>query len=301
MILAPMAGVTDAAFRHICIDYGCKRAFCEMVSANALKYNSKKTMALLDKADNEKKLNIQLFGGDSNIMCEAALKLKNAFEIDIIDINMGCPMPKITKSGYGAALLLNPQKAGEIVYALKKRCGGTIGVKMRIGFNGGDVDYVAFAKAMEDSGADLLTVHGRTAKQLYSGRADINAIKKVRESVNICVIGNGDVFSVADAENMLKQTGCDDVLVARGAMGNPFIFEGRDEVPFKERLDTAVKHLELCVHYKSEALAVLQMRKHIAWYIKGARGSSEMRAKINTCKSAKEIKDLLMEYADKNE
>lgn len=301
MILAPMAGVTDAAFRHVCIDYGCERAFCEMVSVNALSYKSKKTFDLLQKADNEDKLSVQLFGGDPDMTGDVAKQVMDALRDDLgcLDINMGCPMPKITKCGYGSALLLDVARAGKIVEAVRKVYPGRVSVKMRIGFKGGDVDYVAFAKAMENSGAMALAVHGRTTAQLYSGKADWNAIKQIKDELSIPVIGNGDIFTYADAVRMKEQTGCDDVLVARGAQGNPFIFAGKDNVSMNERIDTAIKHLELCVKYKEEKLAVMQMRKHIAWYIRDQRGSSGVRTKINAGKSKDEIMDILLDYKEK--
>ena len=298
MILAPMAGVTDAAFRHVCIDFGCKRAFCEMVSVNALNYDSKKTFDLLYKADNESGLNVQIFGGDPVLMGKIAAMLceKYGDVLECMDINMGCPMPKITKCGYGSALLSDAERAGEIVKAVKKVCHVPLGVKMRCGFKGRDINVADFAKKMEDSGADLITVHGRTADQLYTGKADWQLIKQVKEAVKIPVIGNGDVFKYSDAVAMKNATGCDDVLVARGAMGNPFIFAGEDEVSLVKRIDTALRHLELCVYYKEEKLAIMQMRKHIAWYIRDMRGSSGVRAKINCGKSKAEIMDILQEY-----
>lgn len=299
MILAPMAGVTDAAFRHVCIDYGCKRAFCEMVSVNALNYKSERTYDLLKKADNETSVNVQIFGGDPQLMADMAKEIACHVHsnIECIDINMGCPMPKIVKCGYGSALLKDVSRAAKIVEAVKA-VGITTSVKMRIGFKGRDIDVIGFAKAMEDAGADLIAVHGRTADQLYSGNADWDAIKRVKQALNIPVVGNGDLFSAAQAQKMQQYSGCDDVLIARGAMGNPFIFSGRDEVEDSERIETAIKHLNLCLHYKDERTAVLQMRKHIAWYIKNQRGSSAVRCKINTCKSRDEIYDILMTYKD---
>lgn len=301
MILAPMAGVTDAAFRHVCIDYGCERAFCEMVSVNALSYKSKKTFELMKQADNEDKVNVQLFGGEPDIMGAVAAELSDKLmnRLDWLDINMGCPMPKITKCGYGSALLLDINRASKIVRAVKKSCGGKVSVKMRVGFKGGDVNPIAFAKAMEQSGADAVAVHGRTAAQLYGGKADWSIIKEIKDSVGIPVFGNGDVFSYSDAVSMKEQTGCDDVLIARGAMGNPFIFSGRDGVSILERIDTAIRHLELCIHYKGEKPAVLQMRKHIAWYIRDRRGSSNVRTQINSAESKDEIFEILLEYQEK--
>lgn len=303
MILAPMAGVTDAAFRHVCIDYGCERAFCEMVSVNALNYKSKKTFALLDKADNEERINVQIFGGDPKLMGAAAGDLADRYgdKLGFMDINMGCPMPKIIKCGYGSALLVDAERAANIVKEVKKVCFGYVSVKMRAGFKGGDVNPREFARRMEDSGVDLISVHGRSAAQLYSGKADWNVIKQVKEAVNIPVVGNGDVFKYSDAIKMKEQTGCDDVLVARGAMGNPFIFAKKDNVSILERIDTAIKHLKLCSYYKEEKLAVLQMRKHIAWYIKDQRGSSMVRTSINSARTKDEILSILLKYKEENE
>lgn len=298
MILAPMAGVTDAAFRHVCIDFGCEKAFCEMVSVNALKFDSKRTYELMDMAENEKGLNVQIFGGDPQLMADIAKKLHDIYQdkLLVVDINMGCPMPKIVKCGYGSALLNDPLRASEIIKAVKKVSTVPVTVKIRKGFDDTNVNAVEFSKMIEDSGADTVTVHGRTARQLYSGTVDLDIIKQVKENVNIPVIGNGDIFSYKDAVYMKEYTGCDDVLVARGAMGNPFIFAKRDDVGIDERIETALKHLDLAAKYKDEKIAILEMRKHIAWYISKEKGSAKVRTLINTSKSKAEIYDILQEY-----
>lgn len=300
MILAPMAGVTDTAFRHVCIEYGCERAFCEMVSVNALSYESKRTHCLMDRADNEKRLNIQIFGGDPELMGAQAMKIADDIgdDLEYLDINMGCPMPKITKCGYGSALLKDPERAAAIVKSVAK-AGVPTSVKMRIGYKGRDIAPVDFARRMVDAGAQLIAVHGRTADQLYSGNADWEAVKLVVDGVGVPVIGNGDVTSSTKAKEMQEYAGCADVLIARGAMGNPFIFAGKDDATPVERVEAAAHHLSLSTHYKDEKTAILQMRKHIAWYIKDQRGSCAVRAAINASRTQKEICDILEEYREK--
>lgn len=280
--LAPMAGVADVVMRTVCARFGSFFPFTEMISAKALHYNDKKTVQLFPY-DFEGKMIVQLFGHEPEIIAEAAKKV--APYATEININMGCPMPKIANNGDGSALMASPVLAGEIVSAVKKAVQVPVSVKFRKGIT--ENIAASFARAMESSGADRLYVHGRTKEQLYSGKADLSAIAEAVAAVKIPVVGNGDIFSFADAENMLKVTGCDSVMVGRGALGNPFIFRELDmcapyEVTASERLDVAVSHLELAVKLKGERRGILESRKHLAWYLKTIPGASKIRAKLFT-------------------
>lgn len=291
--LAPMAGVTDRVFRKICSSFGPFYAFTEMISAKALCYDNKKTKELLPD-EKEGKLIVQLFGHEPDVMAEGAKKvLPYASEINI---NMGCPMPKIINNGDGSALMGDSERAMEIVRAVKNSVAVPVSVKFRKGI---EEDTAAeFAKAMEKAGADKLYVHGRTRVQLYSGKADLNTIKAVKEAVNIPVIGNGDIFSAKDCENMITETGCDAVMVGRGALGNPFIFREIEEYKksgslilpeAKERVLTAAEHLETAVLYSGTKRGILESRKHLAWYLKTIPGSAKIREKIFSSIDKEEI------------
>lgn len=298
--LAPMASVTDATFRKICKSYGADYVITEMVSAKGLYYKSKKTAALMTLSNEEQPASIQLFGSDPDIMSEVAPLLEKA-GASSIDINMGCPMPKIVRNGDGSALMKNPLLAGQIVKAVKNAVNVPVTVKFRKGW---DSDTsLEFAKVLEANGADSLTLHARTKEQLYSGKADLNAIKKVKQAVNIPVIGNGDIFSADDAENMLDFTGCDGVMVGRGALGNPFIFRqikelfGNGSVSYypseTERLKTALLHANMLCDDKGCHIGVLEARKHIAWYVKGMKNANCLKTRVFSAKSLEEIDKIL--------
>lgn len=287
--LAPMAGVTDAAFRHIAIEQGASLTYTEMVSAKGLKYGSAKTASLLSFAENEKTLGVQLFASD----CEALrasigmLQEHDGERIALFDINMGCPAPKITGNGEGCALMKNLPLAARLIQTAVAVSQKPVTVKFRKGWDDASVNAVDFARMAEQSGAAALTVHGRTRSQFYSGKADWEIIAAVKRSVRIPVVGNGDIFSAADALNMAAATGCDAVMVARGALGNPFLIREivhllRHGTPLppatvREKMDTLMKQARLCCADKGERLAMTQLRKHAAWYFKGMDGAARLR------------------------
>ncbi len=306
--MAPMAGVTDMAYRSLCRDMGCDLTFTEMVSAKGLFYGGKGTKKLLLTAENERPCGIQIFGSDPNIMGDMAKRLCGEYgtELALIDINMGCPAHKIVSNGEGSALMKDMAHASIIIEAVAKASSLPVSVKFRKGFSNDDINAVQFAKMSQESGAAMLTIHGRTREQMYSGCADWDIIARVKQAVTIPVIGNGDVFSGSDAVEMLKRTGCDGIMVARGAQGNPFIFEeikaaisGEDYTrpSDAERIDAALLHAKRLRESKGER-AVIEMRKHAAWHIKGMRDSSKLRTEINSCETFAAMADLLKKYKD---
>ncbi|MEW8955097.1 tRNA dihydrouridine synthase DusB [Clostridium sp.] len=305
VFLAPMAGVTDISFRGLCKSMGCGLVYTEMVSAKGLCYENEKTKELLKISEEEKPVAVQLFGGDPFTMAKAAEYFNDDPDIVIIDINMGCPMPKIIKNGEGSALMKTPKIAQEIIREMKKASDKPITVKFRKGFEENENLAVDFSKYMEEAGVDAIAIHGRTRDQMYTGSADWNIIKDVKSSVSIPVIGNGDVFTEEDAERLIRLTNCDGIMVARGARGNPWIFKQiynrlngyTIEYPKEyEILDMCINHYNLAVKYSGEYRAVREMRKHIGWYIKGMSDSLDLKTKINTIDNSKEVIDLLNEY-----
>lgn len=292
VFLAPMAGITDKVYRVICKEMGCGLVYSEMVSAKGIKHNNRNTTQLLEVDPVERPCAIQIFGSDPDIMGEMAKRLNEYKDIDILDINMGCPAPKIVKNGEGSALTLNPELVGKIVKSVSSASDKPVTIKFRKGFDDDHVNAVEIGKIAEENGASAITVHGRTREQYYSGKADWDIIKSVKDAVKtIPVIGNGDIFSPEDAKSMLDYTGCDAIMIGRGCQGNPFIFkrtihylktgELLPEPTFEEKLELAHRHLDMIVDFKGEHIGVQEMRKHLGWYIKGMPHSAEMRVKIN--------------------
>lgn len=307
VFLAPMAGVTDSAFRGICKEMDCGLVYTEMISAKGLYYGSENTESLLKINDIEKPVAVQIFGSEPYIMAKACEYFNDNDDISIIDVNMGCPAPKIVKNGEGSALMKNPKLAAEIISELKKASCKPVTVKFRKGFDEDNINAVDFAKRMEEAGADAVAIHGRTRAQMYEGKADWNIISDIKKSVEIPVIGNGDIFSFEDAQRMFDETKCDAVMVARGSMGNPWLFKqikqslNNEQVTYptdEEKIQMCIKHLNLELKQNDEKKAVREMRKHIGWYIKGLRDCTEVKNKINKEKTAKGVYYILEKYIE---
>lgn len=305
VFLAPMAGVTDRAFRELCMEMQCGFAYTEMISAKALFYGNKRTRDMFLASPKEGSIGVQIFGSDPLIMAKACDFFNGNEQIGVVDINMGCPAPKIVKNGDGSALMKNPLLASKIVKEVKKASLKPVTVKMRIGFDFDNINVVDFAKSMEQSGADAITVHGRTSIQMYSGKANWDIICQVKSAVEIPVIGNGDIFAAEDANAIFNKTKCDGIMIGRGAMGNPWIFSQirqhmenrsvRYPTP-RERVDVCIKHYKKSIYYNGEDRAVKEMRKHIAWYIKGLKNSKEIKDKINYEKYSENVFEILDKY-----
>ncbi|WP_303864944.1 tRNA dihydrouridine synthase DusB [Alkalibaculum bacchi] len=300
-ILAPMAGVTDLPFRLLCKEQGCSLMYTEMISAKGLYYGDKKTRSLMETLDEEKPIGIQIFGSDPKIMAKVVKEQINDMTFALVDINAGCPAPKIVKNGDGSALMKNPELLGEIVYAVAKESRIPVTVKIRSGWDDTHINAVEVARIIEDAGANAITVHGRTRAQFYSGKSNWDIIKRVKEQLQIPVIGNGDVKSYKNAISLLDSTKCDGIMIGRGSLGNPWIFSMLvnqcEKCPSpQEKIQTAIKHMEMLLEIKPEKVVMGEIRKHIGWYTKGLQGSAEIRNQINQTLSSVEVKDLLINY-----
>ncbi len=297
LILGPMAGVTDWAFREVCSQHGANITVTEMVSSRALVYKDKKTAALLTR--NESCIcGAQIFGNDPQIMAQGAQLALEISKADFIDINMGCPMPKIANSGDGCGLMRTPELAGEILKAVKKAVDVPVTVKCRLGWDKGSINVLDFTKRMEDCGADMVTVHGRTRSMLYSGVADWDMITKVKQQLSIPVIANGDIVDGKTALQCLKRTGADGIMVGRATFGDPFIFgeirAAQAGVEYtrpalKDRVDVALQQFELALQDKGEKITCLEARKHFAWYLRGVSHSSYYKAQISAIATMEDI------------
>lgn len=303
-ILAPMAGVTDLPFRLLCKEQGAGLLCMEMISAKALIYGNRNTKQLLEIHPEEYPVSLQLFGSDPEIMSEAAKRIEDR-PFQILDINMGCPVPKVVKNGEGSALMNDPGLVRRIVEKVSRAIQKPVTVKIRKGFDDQHMNAVEIARIAEDAGASAVAVHGRTREQYYSGKADWDIIRQVKEAVSIPVIGNGDVVSGSSALAMMEETGCDGVMIGRGAQGNPWIFSdlleyertgklrlrpGADEIR-----EMMLRHARLQIRYKGEYLGIREMRKHVSWYTKGLPGSARLREAINQVESYEELEQLLSE------
>lgn len=305
LLLGPMAGVTDLPFRLLCKEKGADLVYTEMVSAKGIQYNNRNTESLLQIHEQERPVALQLFGADPVILSETAKRIEHR-NFDILDINMGCPVPKVVNNGEGSSLMKNPKLIGEIVRMVSSAISKPLTVKIRKGFHETDNNAVEVAKIAEENGAAAVAVHARTREQYYSGKADWEVIRAVKEAITIPVIGSGDIFTPEDAKGMLAQTGCDGIMMARGTRGNPWIFEqikaylGQGILlprpSFDEVKEMILRHAGLSVDYKGEFIGIREMRKHVAWYTTGYPGSAKLRNRVNEIENMEDLKQLLEEY-----
>ena len=304
-ILGPMAGVSDLPFRLLCKEMGAGLVCMEMVSAKAIAYQNKKTFDLMKTLPQEAPVSLQLFGSEPELMAEVAKKIEEE-PFDILDINMGCPVPKVVNNGEGSALMKDPKLAAEIVRAISQAIKKPVTAKIRIGFDEAHLNAVEMAKYLEDAGAAAIAVHGRTREQYYSGKANWEMIARVKEALSVPVIGNGDVTCPEDAERLQKETDCDGIMIARAAEGNPWIF--RDMVEYEEKGSyqgkvsqqeigsMILRHARLQIEYKGEKIAMREMRKHAGWYTAGCRNSSRFRGQLNQIESYEQLEELILEW-----
>ena len=308
IVLAPMAGISNSAYRRICKEMGCGLIYAEMVSDKAITFSNKKTLDMLYMTEEERPLSQQIFGSDVDSFVEAAKYINDNMHPDIIDINMGCPVPKVAvRSQAGSALLKTPEKIYEIVSAVVKAVNVPVTVKIRSGWDSKSINAVEVAKVIEKAGASAICVHPRTRSQGYSGKSDWNIIKDVKKAVSIPVIGNGDIKTPYDAKRMLEETGCDAVMIGRGVLGNPWLIkntinylDGKEviEPSLIDRVNMCLKHLSLLLDLKGEKIAALEIRNHIGWYFKGVKGANELKNKVYQTSNIHDIISLLNEFKE---
>jgi nifR3 family TIM-barrel protein len=305
VVLAPMAGVCNSAFRLTVKEFGAGLVCAEMVSDKGIVFKNEKTMNMLYIDEQEKPLSLQIFGGKKDTLVEAAKFVDKNTNADIIDINMGCPVPKITKCDAGAKWLLDPDKIYEMVAAVVDNVEKPVTVKMRMGWDEDHIFAVKNAQAVERAGGKAVSLHGRTRVQMYEGKANWDIIREVKQSINIPLIGNGDVQTPQDAKRMIEETGCDGVMIGRAALGNPWMIyrtvryletgELMGEPSVREKIDVCILHLDRLISLKNENIAVREMRKHAAWYLKGIKGNAKARNAVNACETREELVTLLNE------
>ena len=305
IILAPMAGITDMPFRALCREQGATFSYTEMISAKALYYKNKNTLPLLQVAKGERPIAVQLFGSEPELLAQEALKLEEG-PYDIFDVNMGCPVPKVVNNGEGSALMRDPEKIGQIVSAMTKVLHKPVTIKIRKGFSADQINAVEVAKRAEDAGVAALAIHGRTREEYYSGHADYDIIRQVKEAVSIPVMGSGDIYKGKDAKRMLDETGCDAVMIARGARGNPWIFrevahflETGEELPrpsVEEVKEMILRHARMLIDFCGENMAIRQMRKHAGYYVTGYPDASRIRREVNLCVTFSDLERTLTKW-----